>query len=204
MPVGLVLGIIALVKINQSQGQLQGKGLAIAAIVISGLSVPIMGILAAIAVPSFQSYQNKAKSAEGRMMLMQLVSAQEASFLEFDRYVAGRTVHAKPGTLAAFEQAPCDPACKNGQPEACTSLACVGFEGAGQVFYQYACEVSPDAQRFTCAAYADLDGDGEPGIFIYGSGEGPLGAPVPEFEIDNPACAKVMAGELVPCTPRRL
>jgi len=135
---------------------------------------------------------------------MQLVSAQEASFFEFNRYVAGRTEHAKPGTLAPFQQPPCDPACKDGQPEACTSLACVGFEGGTQVYYQYACEVSPDAQRFTCAAYADLDGDGEPGIFIYGSGEGPLGAPVPKFEINNPACANVMAGELLPCTPRSL
>lgn len=202
MPVGLVLGIVALVKIKDSQGQLQGKGLAIAAIALSGLAVPMMGMLAAIAIPNFVRYQTRAKGAEGRMVLMQLVSAQEMAMLKWERYVPGRSQHPNPGQTAPFSVEACDAKCEAGSAEACTSLACLDFHPTGPVRFQYACEVSPDAQRFTCAAYADLDSDGEPGILVYGSGEGPLGAPVPKFGNDNPACNSAPSGQIFNCTPR--
>ncbi len=52
----LIMGIVALVKINKNKEVLQGEGLAIAGIVLGGLSIvmiPIIALLAAIAIPNF-------------------------------------------------------------------------------------------------------------------------------------------------------
>ncbi len=65
--VGLILGIISAVKIGKRKGELKGQGLAIGGIVIGSLnalaSCFILPILAAIAIPNFISYSNKAKDA---------------------------------------------------------------------------------------------------------------------------------------------
>ncbi len=57
----LILGIIALVKINGSQGQLKGNGLAIAGMLTGGMGIFVAAILAAIAFPAFNGVVQKAK-----------------------------------------------------------------------------------------------------------------------------------------------
>src|SRR5262249_49300642 len=59
--VGLVLGIVALSKISRSQGQLGGKGLAIAAISISGVFVLL---LPALLLPALIKARQKAQETE--------------------------------------------------------------------------------------------------------------------------------------------
>jgi hypothetical protein len=60
--VGLILGIVALVKINRSGGRLSGRGLAIAGIGVSGFmllfSLPIM---AALTLPALARAKQKAQ-----------------------------------------------------------------------------------------------------------------------------------------------
>jgi prepilin-type processing-associated H-X9-DG protein len=58
--VGLVLGIVALVKINQSGGALRGRGLAIAGIVLSGLSFALLP--AVMLMPALTRAKAKAQS----------------------------------------------------------------------------------------------------------------------------------------------
>lgn len=48
--------------------------------------VAIIGILAAIAIPNFMSYQCKAKQAEAKSNLGNIRTAQEAYFAEYDTY----------------------------------------------------------------------------------------------------------------------
>jgi len=48
--------------------------------------VAIIGILAAIAIPNFMSYQCKAKQAEAKRVLGNLRVLQEAYFAEYDTY----------------------------------------------------------------------------------------------------------------------
>ncbi len=60
----LILGIVALVKINGSQGQLTGKGFAITGIVTGGMGVFVSAILLAMAMPAFVAVQEKAKEAK--------------------------------------------------------------------------------------------------------------------------------------------
>jgi hypothetical protein len=56
----IICGIIALVKINKSRGQLKGNGLAIAGIAVPIAVLPLVAIIMAIAFPAF----NKARIAE--------------------------------------------------------------------------------------------------------------------------------------------
>lgn len=61
--VGLVLGIVALTKINKSQGQLAGRGLAIAGIVVSSLMLAVsLLILPALLLPALAKAKAKAQS----------------------------------------------------------------------------------------------------------------------------------------------
>lgn len=57
----IILGIIALVKINGSQGRLQGRALAITGIITGGSGFFVAAILAAMMIPAFVAVQEKAK-----------------------------------------------------------------------------------------------------------------------------------------------
>ncbi|RYZ42839.1 MAG: pilin [Myxococcaceae bacterium] len=70
-PVGLVLSIVAMVKTGKP-GQQQGRGLAIAALVVSVCSIFFSGIVAAIAIPNFLKYQARSKQTECKVQLKSL------------------------------------------------------------------------------------------------------------------------------------
>jgi len=55
--VGLVLGIVALVRINKSQGQLGGRGLALAGIVVSAILMLLVPLLTAMTLPALVKYK---------------------------------------------------------------------------------------------------------------------------------------------------
>lgn len=74
---GLVLGIVALVQINKRPNELKGKGLAIAAICIPAVWF-VVGILAAIAIPNFIRYTQRAKQGEVRVNLKALYVADQS------------------------------------------------------------------------------------------------------------------------------
>ena len=79
---GVILGIVALVKANSSPNEYGGKGLAIGGIVTSGLSLvlapAIIGIIAAIAIPSFLRARVSANEAAAIGDLRTFISAQAA------------------------------------------------------------------------------------------------------------------------------
>jgi prepilin-type processing-associated H-X9-DG protein len=58
--VGLVLGIIALVRINKSKSQLGGQGLALAGTIVSAVFLLLAPILAALLLPALARAQQKA------------------------------------------------------------------------------------------------------------------------------------------------
>lgn len=59
-PVGLVFGIIALVQINRSGGKLQGRGLAIAGVIVSSVMVAVGLVALALFVPLVRLIQELA------------------------------------------------------------------------------------------------------------------------------------------------
>jgi prepilin-type processing-associated H-X9-DG protein len=60
--VGIVLGIIALVKVGHSQGRLKGSGLAIAGICVSGFMLLILPVMAAMLLPALAKAKQRAQA----------------------------------------------------------------------------------------------------------------------------------------------
>jgi len=70
--VGVILGIIALVKIERSRGALGGRGLAIAGTVVSGVLVLLLPILAGLTLPALARAKGKAQAVMCMNQLKQL------------------------------------------------------------------------------------------------------------------------------------
>ena len=200
-PLGLILGIIALVQIGNSNGELGGRGIALAAIIMSALAVPMMGIMAAIAIPNFVRYQLRAKAVEAKSTLRSIRNAQEMARQRYKRYLKAEPSLAAPGPAAQYwASAPCSPDCAYDQPSKCTSFDCLEFNPGAEVHFSYACETSADGAHFTCAALGDLDGDGIRSLFVYGTGDSEIVAPIPDFDGASPAC-RPRPNEVTKCTP---
>jgi prepilin-type processing-associated H-X9-DG protein len=60
--IGLILGIVSLVKINKSRGELRGAGLAIAGIVVSAVLLLLLPIQAALILPALAKAKQKAQT----------------------------------------------------------------------------------------------------------------------------------------------
>ncbi len=71
----LILGTVALVKINDSQGRLQGKGLAIAGLVTGGLGLFVGLMLVGMALPAFMGIQASAESSREMDAVKNLIVA---------------------------------------------------------------------------------------------------------------------------------
>ena len=85
--VGLILGIVSLGQIKRSVGQLSGRGLAIAGIIVSGLSIlliPILCLLVAIMIPSLHSARDHARAAVEASNMRQVCLAAVMYADDFD------------------------------------------------------------------------------------------------------------------------
>ena len=58
--IGLVLGIVALVRIDRSKGQLGGKGMAVAGMIVSGAFLLLLPFLAAMFIPALAHAKQRA------------------------------------------------------------------------------------------------------------------------------------------------
>lgn len=58
---GLVLGIIAMVQVSKSRGELGGKGLALAGVIVSGIFLLMIPLFLAMAFPAFAAAKQKAQ-----------------------------------------------------------------------------------------------------------------------------------------------
>ncbi|RKH22384.1 pilin [Corallococcus praedator] len=79
-PVAVVLSIVALVKAGKP-GQ-SGKGLAIAALIVSVAAFFFIGIQAAIAIPNFIRFQARSKQAECKVNLKSIYLSAQARLAE--------------------------------------------------------------------------------------------------------------------------
>jgi type IV pilus assembly protein PilA len=119
--------------------------------------VAIIGILAALAIPGYQRFQLKSKSAEARLNLASIVTAEHAYFGEFNVYVPAAATPPGPetperrqwagGGIANFDQ--------------------IGFLPVGEVLFTYAVDTDPANSAFTAAALGDLDGNLVPSEYGY-------------------------------------
>jgi prepilin-type N-terminal cleavage/methylation domain-containing protein len=159
--------------------------------------VAIIGILAALAIPGYQRFQLKSKSAEARLNLASIVTAEHAYFGEFNVYV----------TAAATPPGPETPARRGWSGGGIADFDRMGFVPVGEVLFTYAVDTDAANAAFTAAARGDLDGNGVPSEFGYvqplpGSSAGVASALVPSCSVNgifNPSSLQLET--VGPCTP---
>ena len=161
--------------------------------------VAIIGILAAIAIPNFIRYQLRSKTSEARTNIGGIKTSEESFRAVNDGYSSALPYPgAVPGTQKASWALPgvmaCMATCNRAMLADCDSFDCIGFEPAGDVYYQYAVDVSNVVgmqAEFSAAAMGDLDGNGGDAGFCFGTdNDGDAMALVP--------CPLMLAGA---CTP---
>jgi type II secretory pathway pseudopilin PulG len=78
--VGVIIGIVALI---QNKGSLAA---GIVAVILPVMAIPVIGILAAIAIPNFIKFQARSKQSECKMVLKQAYSAEMSYRAEKDEF----------------------------------------------------------------------------------------------------------------------
>ncbi|MGD9826760.1 MAG: type IV pilin protein [Desulfobacter sp.] len=116
--------------------------------------VAIIGILAAIAIPNFITYQLKAKTSEAKTNLHAIATSQEAYKGEHDVYLVCAIYpdEASTGKITWDHTAAVD-------------FTTIGFRPSGEVYYDYQVAIDATGTDFTADANGDLDSDGVPGKF---------------------------------------
>ena len=132
--------------------------------------VAIIGVLASIAIPSFNNYQLTSKRAEAYANLSSLAKAQKAYFAEYNDFIS-----AEPEPW--FTSGDLATTIKRDKAPISAAFATVGWEPDGNVFFDYDTATATDPLNgscgtciegcFTSTAYGDLDGDGLYSILIY-------------------------------------
>jgi prepilin-type N-terminal cleavage/methylation domain-containing protein len=131
--------------------------------------VAILGVLAAVAIPSFQNYQLTAKRAEAFANLASLGKSQKAYFAEFNDFVSSEPEPWFTSGTLAYEL-------KRDSTPIGASYLQLGWQPDGDVFFDYDTATAADPLNgncgacvegcFSASAYGDLDGDGLFSILI--------------------------------------
>jgi type IV pilus assembly protein PilA len=125
------------------------------------ITVAIIGVLTAIAIPNFMRHQMRARSSEATTNLQAISTAQGAYFAEYGSYVS---VSAPvPAAAPGGAKAPWSFG---------SSFDVLGWSPEGGVFFQYAINADNPGGggslvRFTAEAASDMDGDGDLSFFGY-------------------------------------
>ncbi len=130
--------------------------IALLLLILCGGAVPVVGILAAIAIPNFIQMQLRAKRAELPANVAGIRVAELAYEATFDTFLAVR------------DPVPLDPLMLGDRTvdwPSGTAFDELGWAPDGNVRGTYWVEVSADGQDFTVHGLCDLDGDGEPAEF---------------------------------------
>ncbi len=119
--------------------------------------VAIIGILAAIAIPSFSRFQLRSKSSEAKVNLAAIRTSEASARAEFGLYISAPASPASYGGVSAV------PFTDTGAVGA--SFDTLGWHPDGDVFFHYSVTVLGTA--YTAEAAADIDGDGTPQIWAF-------------------------------------
>jgi prepilin-type N-terminal cleavage/methylation domain-containing protein len=158
--------------------------------------VAIIGILAALAIPSYQRFQLRSKAAEARVNLASIATSENAYFSEFNLYVAAAAT--PPGPESAQRRA--------WSGGGVSQFDRVGFVPVGEVHFSYAVDTDPTDAAFTAGARGDLDGNGVPSEFGYvhplaGASAGVASTLVPSCSVNGVFNPGALQLETVgPCT----
>jgi len=143
--------------------------------------VAIIGVLVAIAVPSFLRYQLRAKRSEAYANLEAIATAENSYFATNGLFF--NTGASMPGPVPISAKRPWTLAAN-------TAFAPIGFRPEGNVYFDYDVNTACGCSGcFTATAYGDVDGDSKISALMYvhpdglaavcGAGLGGLGLATP-------------------------
>jgi type IV pilus assembly protein PilA len=120
--------------------------------------VGLIGMLVAMAIPSFLRYQLKTKSSEGKTNLAAIRMAETSYHAAMDVYVSASLSPNVPSSAArqAFVASP--------------GFVSLGWEPEGPGFFTYAVATANGGQSYHATAHANLDGDTTAQIWHYRRG----------------------------------
>ena len=125
----------------------------------------ISGVLAAIAIPVFHTYQMRSKTSEVASNLAALRVLEESYASAHDRF------------LAAPAEPPVIPGSTSTVFTPNAEFTALGFHPEGRVYFSYGVAVTADGTGYTVDAAADIDGDGFPQLWGFAKPD-PSGAVV--------------------------
>jgi type II secretory pathway pseudopilin PulG len=157
---GLILSILGRNECKRSGGTVGGEGLALAGIIISSvfLALSVLGMLAAVVIPSFMDYTKRSKKSEVALQLNKLGKNAKRAFVETGSF--------PPGTAPLTPPEPCCGQPRNhcrAVPElyaADPAWKALDFQIDEPTLFQYSYSASADGQSFIAKAVGDLDCDG--------------------------------------------
>ena len=128
--------------------------------------VATIALLVTIAIPQFQRYQMRAKSAEVRANLAAIRVVEDSYYSENGAYISAAP---EPPTVPGLQKADFN--------ASGSDFAVLGWAPESDVFFSYGVQTSADGAAFTADAGADIDGDGIVQFWGYAK-PGPGGAKV--------------------------
>ena len=113
--------------------------------------VAIIGLLAAVALPNYSTFQLKTKTGEVKSNLAAIVTAEEAYFAEFGRYLAAAP---EPAIIPGTHQTDFS--------YGAAGFSVLGFVPEGRVYFSYGVAITATAATlgYSVDAGADIDGNG--------------------------------------------
>lgn len=124
--------------------------------------VAIIGLISAIAVPSFLRYQLRAKRSEAYSNLAAISKAEESYFATNGLYADTGTAY--PGMLTSTKRG------WTAAADAPNAFGALGFRPEGNVFFDYDANATTGCACtlcYTATAYGDVDGDGAVVALMY-------------------------------------
>jgi type II secretory pathway pseudopilin PulG len=158
--IGLILSIMGRNECKRSGGTVGGGGLALAGIIISSISLAfgVLGVLAAVAIPSFMDYQKKSKKTEAALELNKVSRNAKRVYIETSSFPPGSAPLTPPEPCCGQPNNHCGavPALYAADPV----WKSLDFQIDEDTLFQYSYSASSDGQSFIATAVGDLDCDG--------------------------------------------
>jgi len=122
------------------------------------ITVGIIGLLSAIAIPNFLRYQLKAKTSEGKTNLAAIRVVQTTYYAENNVYVSATVSPNQAPNHNRYAFVPS------------AGFTTLGWAPEGAVYFTYAVAVGGGGREFHASAHANIDGEGAAQLWHYRRG----------------------------------
>lgn len=164
--IGLILGIVAAVRIKKQPERLKGMGLAIAAIAVGAFGTLFLAVQLGVGIPAFVKYQQRMRTAEAEDRISEMYRSAVSYYYSEHVNLAGGPM--RPQFPVSAGPTPAQRCCDLGGADGrcpvnfeqwdTPTWQALNFAVTDPSNFQY--QFVSDGQSFTARAIGDLDCDG--------------------------------------------